>query len=548
MTERMSIDLRQLQRYISCQRSYSTYKDEALTVQFLQLNAHSSRSHAILSVKIVQTKGEETRISTVSAIDLAGSEDNRRTENGKERMTESACINKSLFALAQCVDAIRNKHSRIPYRESKMTRILSLGQNKGYTIMILNISPLRSYHLDTLSSLNFANRTKKIETREIENEPIAKAQKSVPSTTGSSVNRQPLRVLTTAHNLHINNARTRREKPAKEFSVFSDKTRLPSAEAERRMNGKKRSLDNTDSLFSRPAKSARANINSVQAPAFNEERFLALVERRVDQVLAERGMPKDGNAEKNTNMEEKESEVETQTRLRRLEKLVAKHEDAHAGEGLQYLLMARQQTEKGDNHAALDLYRAALPFFPNMDKLPKKIASLERKIHKDTNIEHELPTPPDTENERPQRKTDEEDSDYVPEESTSTKTKHISGKGLKPTMRPLSNNKDTKIDAFHPQLKDLNFNTAVTQPHSPRTSHILRIINTRDIAQIRALRGVGAKKAETIVRCLCEMDDRLTENNGDALVTGLRQLGDLKGVGAKTVENMRNGFVDCEIV
>lgn len=99
-----------------------------------KLNAHSSRSHAILCVKIIQTTGNETRISTASAIDLAGSEDNRRTDNNKERLVESASINKSLFVLAQCVEAISKGQARIPYRESKMTRILSLGQNEGITV------------------------------------------------------------------------------------------------------------------------------------------------------------------------------------------------------------------------------------------------------------------------------------------------------------------------------------------------------------------------------------------------------------------------------
>ena len=73
------------------------------------------------------TTGDQTRISTASAIDLAGSEDNRRTENQKERMVESASINKSLFTLAKCVEAISRQDVRIPYRESKMTRILNIG-------------------------------------------------------------------------------------------------------------------------------------------------------------------------------------------------------------------------------------------------------------------------------------------------------------------------------------------------------------------------------------------------------------------------------------
>src|ERR1700761_4500723 len=146
-----------------------------------KLNAHSSRSHAILCVKVTQTTGDEIRISNASAIDLAGSEDNRRTDNNKDRLVESASINKSLFVLAQCVEAISKKQARIPYRESKMTRILSLGVNNGLTVMILNLAPVRSYHLDTVSSLNFANRTKRIEVREVENEPVFKGPSRQPA-------------------------------------------------------------------------------------------------------------------------------------------------------------------------------------------------------------------------------------------------------------------------------------------------------------------------------------------------------------------------------
>ena len=128
-------------------------------------------------------------------------------------MVESASINKSLFVLAQCVEAISKKQSRIPYRESKMTRILSLGQNNGFTVMILNLAPVRSYHLDTLSSLNFANRTKKIEVKEIENEPIFRNPAAKPSVAlgGPLLNRQPLRQIAAVHSSYNkNNTKTAR--------------------------------------------------------------------------------------------------------------------------------------------------------------------------------------------------------------------------------------------------------------------------------------------------------------------------------------------------
>src|ERR1700712_5120539 len=117
-------------------------------------------------------------------------------------MVESSSINKSLFVLAQCVEAISKNQSRIPYRESKMTRILSLGQNNGLTVTILNLAPVRSYHLDTLSSLNFANRTKKIEVNEIENEPMFKGPPmKITGAIGGALSRQPLRLLTSTQNV-----------------------------------------------------------------------------------------------------------------------------------------------------------------------------------------------------------------------------------------------------------------------------------------------------------------------------------------------------------
>jgi hypothetical protein len=69
---------------------------------------------------------------------------------------------------------------------------------------------------------------------------------------------------------------------------------------------------------------------------------------------------------------------------------------------------------------------------------------------------------------------------------------------------------------------------------TPRTTHLLKIINSRDVNQIKALKGVGAKKADGIVSCLIEMDD--------AEVLDLESLAMLKGVGGKTVENMRMGL------
>ena len=65
-------------------------------------------------------------VGKLHLIDLAGSEDNRRTNNTGIRMAESSYINTSLFVLGKVVQALNDKHKRIPYRDSELTRILQV--------------------------------------------------------------------------------------------------------------------------------------------------------------------------------------------------------------------------------------------------------------------------------------------------------------------------------------------------------------------------------------------------------------------------------------
>ncbi|KAJ1729705.1 hypothetical protein LPJ61_003393, partial [Coemansia biformis] len=137
-----------------------------------KLNNHSSRSHAILTVRVQWTDdiGEgKTWCGRLHLIDLAGSEDNRRTENGRDRMAESSAINRSLFVLGQVVEALNTGAARIPYRDSKMTRILqdSLG-GECLGMMIVNVAPGDYFLQDTQNTLNFATRS-----REVVNKPVA---------------------------------------------------------------------------------------------------------------------------------------------------------------------------------------------------------------------------------------------------------------------------------------------------------------------------------------------------------------------------------------
>ena len=96
----------------------------------------------------VKNTDVENLIGKLSLIDLAGSERGTVTENRGIRLREGAKINRSLLALANCINALGDKSKKgffVPYRDSKLTRLLkdSLGGNCK-TVMIANISPASS--------------------------------------------------------------------------------------------------------------------------------------------------------------------------------------------------------------------------------------------------------------------------------------------------------------------------------------------------------------------------------------------------------------------
>lgn len=528
-----------------------------------KLNAHSSRSHAILRINLAITTGDETRFSTASAIDLAGSEDNRRTENGKERLVESASINKSLFVLAKCVEAISQKQ-RAPYRESKMTRILSLGQNNGMTVMILNLAPVRSFHLDTLSSLNFANRTKKIEVREVENEPVFKGcPRAVPSFSGPSIQRQPLRPLaSTVHNAAVHapstskQAEKQADKPAKAFSVYSDRARLSNSSARprpsdlpKRSTPVKRPSDTISASALRPAK-RRSPARASQMPmtrsrpqeVVSQESLDEMIERKVTDILAARALDQPSVAP------QPEISQEVQKRLELLEQKIEGKDDGRE-QGLTFLLMAKQHAVRGEDMSALRMYTLAKEYFPDNAKLNTKIQRLrkkldekksqQQKIHPASPSKTSLHNPTGTSGvaTKATQNISEDDDYHEAAEPTSDADYDSAGSfkyRSKAKKRPKSQPTKSSLRVFNDPS---NLDSAPT----PRTKELLDIVNTRDVGQIRLLKGVGTKKAEAILEALCageEDEDELQSRR----VNSLAELGRLKGVGAKTVENMRFGL------
>lgn len=147
------------------------------TTASTKLNQRSSRSHAVLLIKVLKSKrGPPHRQQTgkLYLVDLAGSEDNRRTGNQGIRLKESGAINLSLFTLSKVVDALNaGAGGRVPYRDSKLTRLLqdSLG-GSAHSVMITNIAPEYIYYFDTFSALNFAAKSKQIVNRPFVRETV----------------------------------------------------------------------------------------------------------------------------------------------------------------------------------------------------------------------------------------------------------------------------------------------------------------------------------------------------------------------------------------
>ncbi|XP_044733619.1 chromosome-associated kinesin KIF4-like [Chrysoperla carnea] len=142
------------------------------------MNTHSSRSHAIITIAIQQQNKINTEIATTSKfhlVDLAGSERPKKTKATGERFREGIKINQGLLALGNVISALGDEnqklHSYISYRDSKLTRLLqdSLGGN-SITLMIACVSPA-SYNVDeTLSTLRYADRARKIKNKPLVNQ------------------------------------------------------------------------------------------------------------------------------------------------------------------------------------------------------------------------------------------------------------------------------------------------------------------------------------------------------------------------------------------
>ena len=144
------------------------------------MNQESSRSHSIFVIEITQTNVEtgSSKSGRLFLVDLAGSEKVGKTGASGQTLEEAKKINKSLSALGMVINALTDgKSSHVPYRDSKLTRILqeSLGGNSR-TTLIINCSP-SGYNLEeTLGTLRFGVRAKAIKNKAKINAELSPAE------------------------------------------------------------------------------------------------------------------------------------------------------------------------------------------------------------------------------------------------------------------------------------------------------------------------------------------------------------------------------------
>ncbi|KAL6521577.1 Kinesin-like protein KIN-8B [Orobanche gracilis] len=138
-----------------------------------EVNKTSSRSHAVLEISVSRKQQKQYPKQVIKGklalVDLAGSERASETNTGGQKLRDGANINRSLLALANCINALGKQQKKglayVPYRNSKLTRILKDGlSGNSQTIMVATISPADNQYHHTVSTLKYADRAKEIKT------------------------------------------------------------------------------------------------------------------------------------------------------------------------------------------------------------------------------------------------------------------------------------------------------------------------------------------------------------------------------------------------
>ncbi|XP_043263298.1 kinesin-like protein KIF23 [Colletes gigas] len=144
------------------------------------LNAESSRSHSVFTIRLVQAplncEGEQiiqdkrvVCITQLSLVDLAGSERTNRTKNTGQRLREAGNINNSLMTLRSCLETLRENQMQgtnkmVPYRDSKLTHLFkNYFDGEGQVRMIVCVNPRTQDFDETIQVMKFAEMTQEVQ-------------------------------------------------------------------------------------------------------------------------------------------------------------------------------------------------------------------------------------------------------------------------------------------------------------------------------------------------------------------------------------------------
>lgn len=384
------------------------------------LNRASSRSHAVLTLEVTMTDStaQKTLTGKINLVDLAGSENNKLTGNDPTRMAESAAINKSLSVLGQVVHALNQGAARIPYRNSKLTRILqdALG-GSSIGLLICNIAPGVKFRQDTLNTLNFAVRTKNVENRPVVNERdnrpqpkphFAAVRPPPPKLAPAILNSVPVHassttaVMTTAVVGPARGPRPSRvprpsnvgtgllppghSRPSSRHSSILAKPELAVQLTDKEID--ERIARAVEAEVARRLKEREEREREEQARLEQEKENIAIMEKQAAEreKAAEQKLPpgvltpllkrhRDLDEELRARLAELEQKYERGNKELQLADVLSPSSRKKTGRA--YVALARAHSEKGDLDVALELYRKAETYVPDNIKLRERVLEIE---------------------------------------------------------------------------------------------------------------------------------------------------------------------------
>lgn len=397
------------------------------SVASTNLNRASSRSHAILTVTVTLTDPTENKTLSgkLNLVDLAGSENNKMTGNDPSRMAESSAINKSLSTLGQVVHALNKGHSRIPYRNSKLTRLLqdALG-GSSVGLLICNLAPGTKFRQDTLNTLNFAVHTKNVANKPVVNEKdnrpapkphfaappppppkLTAAVLPIPST--SSHGSRPSLVSGPPSRPSSSSSNTSSRVPRPSIGGFGTSSRLsqlmqpPAPPRAKTVTLTDKEIDERIARAVEAEVARRLAEHAAERAREEEARLEEEVAIRLAEELAKRDGKRKGKAPAQqqetlpsgtlTPLMRRHEDVSGDELKKRLEELEQKFEHSsrevqlvdvlspvsRKRTGRAYVALARSHSEKGNLQLALELYRKAETYVPDNIKLKERIIEIE---------------------------------------------------------------------------------------------------------------------------------------------------------------------------